>query len=68
VQERARPRHRRDSVRGVVHRRDAAARHQERRLPRLGHPGKAMADDISLSNRTQGGGPIAQLEARRRVV
>jgi transposase len=28
---------------------------------------KAMADYISLRNRTHGGGPIAQIEARRRV-
>ena len=28
---------------------------------------KAMADYISLRNRTRGGGPIAQIEARRRV-
>jgi hypothetical protein len=28
---------------------------------------KAMADYISLRNRTHSGGPIAQIEARRRV-
>jgi hypothetical protein len=38
----------------------------KRRLSRLGRLAKAMVD-INLRNRNRGGGPIAQIEARRRV-
>jgi hypothetical protein len=47
--------------------RDWAADSNVELVPTWDTLAKAMAGYISLRNRTHGGGPIAQLEARRRV-